>query len=416
MKKSMYDINKIKNFDYAKKYIDNFANSENTQNKTAKELNIIGLYYKTLEEYEKSFEYFDKAIQLDKTYKAPYFNKGIIYYLKKDYKNAEKYFFKSLKIKNNDFLSLLYLGYCYKDIEKYEKAIEYLEQAISLMPKDYDMKDEVYSKTGVSYFKTGKLKEAVRNMLKGFNFSEKNLDFINYICGIYHENKQYKKAILYSKYLLNQDSDNYKYLSNYAELLYLLNKNEESKHLFKKLSERNSEDYTNYIYLARIYKEEANFELAEKYFLKTDEILQNDAQKCIEIGNFYEANNAKAKACKFYQKAIKVNPDNIDIYQKVLPFAFDNTLYTKEFEDIIDVQISKSNDNIYDFYTYKAGLLAARKLYADALHFLDLAIENSPKKLKAYQISEVLYKELNNYEKAAKMNSLINKIEQENHQ
>lgn len=411
---NIYDINKIKNLEYAKDCINRFLNVQKKnkiiQKKTAKELNIIGLCYRTLENYDEAIKYFDKAIQTDKNYKAPYFNKGTVYYWKEDYKNAEKYFLLGLEKIENDFLCLLYLGYCYINIKNYDKAIEYLDKAINVMPEDYDNKSQIYIKIAEAYYKINNIKEAVRNTLIGFQYSKNNLNFITYIYEIYDYNKLYKKAILYNSYLLNQDPNNYEYIFNRAELLYMLNRNEEAKQLFKKLSERNSEDYKNYIYLARIYKEENNFELAETYFLKTDEILKNDIKICIEIGNFYDKYNKKNEASKFYQKAIIVDPENIDTYQEVLPFAFDNAVYAKVFENIIDIQIAKNNANIYDFYTYKAGLLTARKLYEEALHILIFAIKNSPKKIRAYQIAEVLYKELNNNKKAEEMASIINKL------
>ena len=410
--KNIYNINEIKNVDYAKKCIDVFLKSKNKiiQKKTAQELNIIGLCYRILKNYDEAIKYFNRAIDADKTYKAPYFNIGTIYYLKNEFNNAEKYFLKSLQIYCNDFLSLLYLGYCYKDTEKYDKAIEYLEKAICVMPDNYEQKAEIFVKIGDSYFRKNNIKESVRNVLKGFYLSENNLSLIAYICEVYNYNKEYKKALLYSNYLVKHDSNNYEYLSNHAELKYILNKNKEAEKLFKKLILRNSTDYKNYIYLARIYKEEKNFKLAEKNYLKVDYILKNDIQKCIEIGNFYNEINKKDKAFKYYLKAVKIDPNNIDTYQKVLPFIFENVIYAKDFENIIDEQIIKENNNIYEFYTYKSGLLTARKLYKDALEVLDSAIKNNPKELRAYQIAEVLYKELNNYEKADEMSSFIRQL------
>ena len=409
----MYDINKIKNFDYAKKYIDNFVNSENTQNKTAKELNIIGLYYKTLEEYEKSFEYFDKAIQLDKTYKAPYFNKGIIYYLKKDYKNAEKYFLLFLEIEENDFLSLLYLGYCYKDIKNYDKAIEYLEKAIKVMPDSYDKKSEVFAQAGISYFRNYKIKQSVKYMIKGFKTSSNDFEFIKDIYKIYEANKQYSKALLYNNYLLKNNPNEYEYRFNRAKMLYLLDKNKAAKNLFNQLSLANSTDYLNYVYLARIYNEENNFKFAEKYFLKVDELLKNNIEQCIEIGDFYNENNKKDNASKFYQKAINIDPDNMKTYQKVLPFALDNSDYTKNFEDIIDKQIDKNNSNIYDFYIYKVNFLETKKLYNESIHIINKAIENNPDRLIAYQIAKILYEKTNNIDMVNKMQISIDKIKNE---
>ena len=97
--KNVYNINEIKNVDYAKKCIDVFLKSKNKiiQKKTAQELNIIGLCYRILKNYDEAIKYFNRAIDADKTYKAPYFNKGIIYYYTKLHLKKEE-FFKSFLI------------------------------------------------------------------------------------------------------------------------------------------------------------------------------------------------------------------------------------------------------------------------------------------------------------------------------
>lgn len=415
-KENTYDSNKIQNLEYAKECVDNFLKTQNKntiiQKKTAKELNIIGLCYRTLENYDEAIKYFDKAIQVDKTYKAPYFNIGSVYYLKNEFNNAEKYFLLFLKFEENDFLSLLYLGYCYKDIKNYDKAIEYLENAINVMPDSYNKKSEVFAQTGISYFRNHKIKQSVKYMIKGFKTSSNDFEFIKDIYKIYEANKQYSKALLYNYYLLKSNPNNYEYLFNRAKMLYLLDRNKDAKELFKQLSLMNSTDSLNYVYLGRLYNEDNNFEFAEKYFLKTDEILKKDIQVCIEIGDFYNKYNKKNEASKFYQKAICIDPNNMKTYQKVLPFALDNTDYAKEFEDIIDQQIDKKNNNIYDFYIYKVNFLATKKLYNDSIHIINKAIKNNPNKLMAYEIAKVLYEKTNNIDMVNKMQKCIDKIKQ----
>ena len=413
---NIYDISKVKNLEYAKDCINRFLMEQKKnkiiQKKTAKELNIIGLCYRTIENYDESIKYFDKAIQSDETYKAPYFNIGSVYYLKNDFDNAKKYFILFLKSEKNDFLGLLYLGYCYKNIKNYAKAIGYLEKAIKVMPNTYDKKSEVFAQIGISYFRNYKIKTSVKYMIQGFKNSLNDFEFIKDIYKIYEANNQYSKAILYNNYLLKNNPNKYEYRFNRAKMLYLLNRNKEAKDSFSQLSITDSTDYLNYIYLARIYNKENNFELAEKYFLKVDELLKNSIEQCIEIGDFYYENNKKNNASKFYQKAINIDPDKMETYQKVLPFALDNPDSAQDFEDIIDKQIDKNNSNIYDFYIYKVNFLDTKKLYNEAIHIINKAIKNKPDKLVAYQIAKILYDKINNINMVHKMQISIDKIKQ----
>ena len=78
MKENIFDISKIKDSDYAKECIEKFSHHQNKTilEKEAKELNIIGLCYRTLENFDEAIKYFNKAINIDRNYKAPCFNLG----------------------------------------------------------------------------------------------------------------------------------------------------------------------------------------------------------------------------------------------------------------------------------------------------------------------------------------------------
>ncbi len=83
---------------------------------------------------------FDKAISLDSTVSDYWEYSGLARYYNKDYAGAIPYFIKRLKIGGENVNALRNLAFCYLKTEKYEKAAETLERAISMKPEDAQMR------------------------------------------------------------------------------------------------------------------------------------------------------------------------------------------------------------------------------------------------------------------------------------
>lgn len=80
-------------------------------------------------------KYFKKAIKADKTYASPYNNIGTVEYVKKHYKNAVKWYEKSLGLKM-DTPGTVYmnLGYAYFAEKNYPDALSAFRQAVTIDP------------------------------------------------------------------------------------------------------------------------------------------------------------------------------------------------------------------------------------------------------------------------------------------
>jgi tetratricopeptide (TPR) repeat protein len=70
-----------------------------------------------------------KAISINNKKKQPYFNLGLVYFKRREYKKAENYFKKALQIDENYQKALVYLVSLYYEQGKYKKALFYLERA-----------------------------------------------------------------------------------------------------------------------------------------------------------------------------------------------------------------------------------------------------------------------------------------------
>jgi tetratricopeptide (TPR) repeat protein len=80
-------------------------------------------------------KYFKKAVKADKTYASPFNNIGTVEYVKKHYKNAVKWYGKSLKLKMDTPATVhMNLGYAYFAEKDYPDALSSFQQAVTIDP------------------------------------------------------------------------------------------------------------------------------------------------------------------------------------------------------------------------------------------------------------------------------------------
>ena len=110
-------------------------------------MRYISKSYGALNNKDKEEEYILRAIIEAPHIREPYFEAGIMYFERKDYLRASVMFVEMLKISNRDLNYMSspncwsstpydYLSLCYYYIKDYKKAIEAVNQAITLNPND----------------------------------------------------------------------------------------------------------------------------------------------------------------------------------------------------------------------------------------------------------------------------------------
>lgn len=102
-------------------------------------------------------------------------------------------------------LTLTYLGFCFKTLERYKTAIVYLEKALDSMTPDYI--DRVYSNLGASYERTDNYADAIKAFSKSLEYSNENPSTIFRLAAVYDRFYEDKSVALayYKKYLKKAD-------------------------------------------------------------------------------------------------------------------------------------------------------------------------------------------------------------------
>jgi tetratricopeptide (TPR) repeat protein len=127
----------------------------------ARAYNNLGTVYKERKEYDRAIKYFEDALRLERDFAASYYNLGDIEYQRGNYERAIEYLNKALIAGRKDKLVTLdvlnKLGRTYGAIGQPDKAIEYIQQALSIYPDSFVLINNL----GVQYIKSNKPEQAI---------------------------------------------------------------------------------------------------------------------------------------------------------------------------------------------------------------------------------------------------------------
>jgi S1-C subfamily serine protease len=98
----------------------------------------VGQIEENKNNYDKAFEYYEKAISEDSTYADAYVGLGDVYYEKGQYDLEVFNFEKAVELDPHNYSYLYYLGNAYEDIGEYGKAVETYLKVLSIKPDDKD--------------------------------------------------------------------------------------------------------------------------------------------------------------------------------------------------------------------------------------------------------------------------------------
>jgi tetratricopeptide (TPR) repeat protein len=139
-----------------------------------------------LKQDEEAIGWFKKAIDLDPKNHVPYNGIGEVYRdNKKDMTEAMNWYQKTLAINPNERKANFGMGYCLNSIKKYADAVPYLEKAIQSEPTY----TAAYVELGYNQYKLGNQFTAIDKLNNALSLNPKNENARYYLCLIYMEQK-----------------------------------------------------------------------------------------------------------------------------------------------------------------------------------------------------------------------------------
>jgi len=227
-------------------------------------LNQLSIVYTKMEMYEEAITSME---QLSDFNENPAIGMRIagLYNAIEYYGDAQEAYVNVIALTDTMDMAYKELGNMLYDLEYYEEALSYLEEASSRFPDD----DALNKKLATTYKKTGKIESAIKQYNDLIASNPDNLKAYYNLVNAYTSINNYQKALETALSLEAKDSQNpnvYIMLSNsYSSL----KRYEEAEKTAKKVLKLNPQDYQAYRILSEIYQGKGYIEY-EKY-LKYDE-------------------------------------------------------------------------------------------------------------------------------------------------
>jgi tetratricopeptide (TPR) repeat protein len=129
-----------KRFDAA---IQSFQELLKSEPKNAVYMNLIGIAYLNLGDYNQAKRYFARAAKADKTNAAAVNNLGMVYYHQKDFRRAIREYQKATVIDPNQAGAHANLGFAFYNSNKYPEAATEFQKALEIDPAIFERNDRV---------------------------------------------------------------------------------------------------------------------------------------------------------------------------------------------------------------------------------------------------------------------------------
>ena len=310
---------------------------------------------------------FEKALQVNQHYSTALDNLGSVYYITNELDKAEFYYKKAMA--ENPTSATLYYHLAQVALKKddLQKSLYYANKSLSLNPKS----TYAYNLIGEIYRKQGNEAAAITAFQKSIFLMPENVEpYIN-LSAIYESRGDLISAIeqLKTCYSIQPDNDSVKL--NLADMILSSGQYEDAIKYYSEVSDK--------------YKIESIEGITSAYYSLATE----SANK-----SMFKSNRRLKDSLVYIDKAIKENPDNLELYltKSKLIRLVNNQVESKE---VLLKIVSAPNNNVGDLLTKGNAYIAlqqyrdARNVYAQAVK-TDKSIENELN-LAEYFISNKQY-------------------------
>jgi tetratricopeptide (TPR) repeat protein len=147
-------------------------------------MNMIGIAYLDLSNYDQAKKYFARAVKADKKYSSAVNNLGMVYYHQKNFGGAIRQYQKAAAIDPNQAGTHSNLGFAYYNSNKYPEAAAEFQKALELDPNIFERNDRVGTMVqdrsvinhGLFFFTMAKVYAQKRDAVHCAEYLRKSLD------------------------------------------------------------------------------------------------------------------------------------------------------------------------------------------------------------------------------------------------
>jgi tetratricopeptide (TPR) repeat protein len=155
-----------------------------------------GLLFEERDSADRSFGYYQKAIQLDPSHAKAHFQLGVVFYRQKKFLEARKELDTSMKIDPGNAEAAYYLGKLLKDSHDYAAALSALEKA----QKEPELRQKVLVERGACFMSMNNFERAISELERSVKLSTNEQDSVTlygryFLALSYEKSRDVEKAI-----------------------------------------------------------------------------------------------------------------------------------------------------------------------------------------------------------------------------
>ena len=319
---------------------------------------------------------------------------GVIKIQLKEFEKAIVWLNKAISINPNNHSVFNNLGVCYKELKKYNEALNNFQNAIKIKP-DYA---EAYNNLAIIYKSLENYKEAIKNYNKAIRLKPDYAEAYNNLGLILLKSKDLKEA---KKYFQQAIKFKFDYAEAYNNLGITQNRLEETENAKESLAYaiKLRPDYAEaYNYLGTILLRLEEKNKAKEYFEQTIKLKPDYADAYNNLGITYNALGDITKAKESLEYAIKLKPNYAEAYNNISSVYVQLDEITKAKESL--EYAIKLKPNFADAFNSFGLLYLNQEEPEKAKEYFEKAIKIKPKSGINYLCYGHYYEHIQRYDKA----------------
>jgi predicted O-linked N-acetylglucosamine transferase (SPINDLY family) len=293
-------------------------------------LNLLAVIFYKKGLLDKSVEQFKKILEISPDSHEAFFNIGTILLKKLKFQDAVDCFKSAINLKKDYFDAHFNIAECYKNLGKFNDAILSFETCIKIKPGDL----EIYNNLGLIYKQINKFDFSINNFKKTLEMDPNFYQGYNNLGAVYLEKDQLDEATeLFNKCIqINQS-----FVEAYNNLGMILNKKKKyhSAILILERGLKIDPNFKNiFVNLAIAYEAVGRVFEAIKLYEKEMDLNKTD-KILMALGNCWCSIGEITKGLDYYEESIKLNPENLLVYQNYISNL--NYLENFKIEDYFNI-------------------------------------------------------------------------------
>ena len=293
-------------------------------------LNLLAVIFYKKGLLDKSVEQFKKILEISPDSHEAFFNIGTILLKKLKFQDAVNCFKSAINLKKDYFDAHFNIAECYKNLGKFNDAILSFETCIKIKPGDL----EIYNNLGLIYKQINKFDLSINNFKKTLEMDPNFYQGYNNLGVVYLEKDQLDEATeLFNKCIqINQS-----FVEAYNNLGMILNKKKKyhSAILILERGLKIDPNFKNiFVNLAIAYEAVGRVFEAIKLYEKEMDLNKTD-KILMALGNCWCSIGEITKGLDYYEESIKLNPENLLVYQNYISNL--NYLENFKIEDYFNI-------------------------------------------------------------------------------